>query len=313
MSTKSRSSTDVSYDDEARAAYGEAMPSDPTRRCHNVLDPLHSLIYFAPEADEVFTEGGLRPGRMNYFASRAAPMGAVSPGVVVATFYNFSPDLVARHIPRAWTLANPEDIVQARFVLAGKVLRRLLGDDVAASPEVAEAGALARKAAQVCTPQGRPLYAAHADLEYPTDPLTSLWHSITLLREYRGDGHLGVLMQHGLSGLDALQTHQATGKAFTDEFAQASRGWSAELWAAGIAGLQERGLLDEDGGLTEAGREKRREIEERTDDLARAPYDSLGDADLARLTEIGLGLTRRVQAAGAFPAAAFAARPPRTA
>jgi len=39
----------------------------------------------------------------------------------------------------------------------------------------------------------------------------------------------------------------------------------------------------------------------------------LGDADLARLTEIGLGLTRRVQAAGAFPAAAFAARPPRTA
>jgi len=283
------------------------MPSAPPRRCHNLLDPLHSLIYFAPEADEVFSEGGLRPGRMNYFASRAAPMGAVSPGVVVATFYNFSPDLVARHIPRAWTLASPEDIVRARFLLADKVLRRLLGDEIATSAEVEEAAELAKRAARVCTPQGRPLYAAHADLEYPTQPLTSLWHSITLLREFRGDGHVAALVDAEMPGLDALITHQATGKGFTSEFAQASRGWSAELWAAGIAGLQERGLLDETGALTSAGQEVRRGIEERTDELARAPYESLGETDLARLTELGLGLTRRVQAAGAFPAQAFAA------
>lgn len=283
------------------------MPSAPSRRCHNVLDPLHSLIYFAPEADEVFSEGGLRPGRMNYFASRAAPMGAVSPGVVVATFYNFSPDLVTRHIPRAWTLASPDDIVRARFLLANKVLRRLLGDEVADSAEVEEAAELARRAARVCTPQGRPLYAAHADLEYPTQPLVSLWHSITLLREFRGDGHVAALVDAGMPGLDALITHSATGKGFTPEFAQASRGWSAELWAAGIAGLQERGQIDDKGALTEAGQQTRQRVEERTDDLARAPYESLGESDLARLTELGLGLTRRVQAAGAFPAQAFSA------
>ncbi len=284
------------------------MPSDPTRRCHNVLDPLHSLIYFAPEADAAFSEIGLRPGRMNYFASRAAPMGAVGPGVVVATFYNFSPGLVARHIPRAWTLAAPEDIIQARFLLAGNVLRRLLGSEVAGSPEIEEAAALAKQAATACTPQGRPLYAAHADLEYPSDPLTSLWHAITLLREYRGDGHLAALVDAKLSGLDALITHQATGRGFTDEFAQASRGWSGELWAAGIAGLQERGLLDDKGGLTEAGESLRQDIEARTDEMARAPYDSLDKADLARLTELGMGLTRKVQAAGAFPAQTFAPR-----
>lgn len=285
------------------------MPSDPTRRCHSVLEPLHSLIYFAPEANEVFTEIGLRPGRMNYFASRAAPMGAVSPGVVVATFYNFSPDLVARHIPRAWTLATPEAINSARFLLAGKVLRRLLGEEVADSAEIEEVGALARKAASACTPQGRPLYAAHADLDYPSDPLSSLWHSITLLREYRGDGHIAALVDAKMSGLDALLTHQATGKSFTNEFAQASRGWSAELWAAGIAGLQERGLLDEHGDLTDAGRQVRADIEARTDDMARDPYDTLAEDELARLTELGLRLTRTVQAAGAFPAEAFAARP----
>jgi len=283
------------------------MPSSPSRRCHAVLDPLHSLIYFAPEADEAFTEGGLRPGRMNYFASRAAPMGAVSAGVVTATFYNFSPDLVARHIPRAWTLASPEDIVRTRFQLADKVLRRLLGDDVASSPEIEEAASLAKRAAASCAPQGRPLYAAHAGLDYPSEPLTSLWHSITLLREFRGDGHLAVLLDAQLSGLDALISHQATGKGFTPEFAQVSRGWSAELWAAGIAGLQQRGLLDDTGGLTEAGKALRQDIEDRTDELARAPYDSLDGADLARLTEIGLSLTRRVQAAGAFPAQAFPA------
>lgn len=289
------------------------MPSDPTRRCHNVLDPLHSTIYFAPEADDAFSEIGLRPGRMNYFASRAAPMGPVGPGVVVATFYNFSPDLVARHIPRAWTLASPDTIIRTRFLLAGNVLRRLLGDQVADSPEVEEAAALARKAAEACTPEGRPLYAAHAELDYPDDPLAALWHAITLLREYRGDGHIAALVSSGLSGLEALQTHQVPGKSFTDDFARASRGWPAELWAAGIAGLQERGLMDEAGGLSAAGRALRADIEARTDEMGRAPYDSLDSDELGRLTELGLGLTRGAQSAGAFPPEAFTAPKPRSA
>lgn len=288
------------------------MPSDPARRCHNALNPLHSLIYFAPEADDAFSQIGLRPGRMHYFASRAAPMGAVSAGVVTATFYNFSPDLVAKHIPRAWTLASPEDIIAARFKLADKVLRRLLGDDIANSAEVEEAASLAERAAQACTPQGRPLYSAHADLDYPTQPLTSLWHSISLLREFRGDGHLAALLDAQLSGLEAIISHDATGRGFTPEFAQASRGWTAELWAAGIAGLQERGLLDETGALTEAGQGLRARIEARTDEMARAPFESLGEADLDRLTEIGVSLSRRAQANGAFPEGVFAAGDPRS-
>lgn len=289
------------------------MPTDPARRCYNMLDPLHSTIYFAPEADEAFSEIGLRPGRMHYFASRAAPMGPVRPGLVVATFYNFNPDLVARHIPRAWTLASPEDILRTRFLLAGNVLRRLLGEDVVDSAEMEEAAALARKAADACTPQGRPLYAAHAELDYPADPVTALWHAITLLREYRGDGHIAALMDSGLSGLEALQTHHDPGKAFTDEFAQASRGWSAELWAAGVAGLQERGLMDETGGLTEAGQALRADIEARTDEMGRAPYDALDGAELERLTELGRGLTKRAVAAGAFPPDAFRPREARPA
>src|SRR5579859_3031816 len=89
-----------------------AVADDPARigRAHRALEQLHAMIYFAPEADEQLVAVGLRPGRMGYFASRAAPMGPVGPEVVTATFYNFNPELVARHIPRAWTLASVQQI-----------------------------------------------------------------------------------------------------------------------------------------------------------------------------------------------------------
>ena len=48
-----------------------------------------------------------------------------------------------------------------------------------------------------------------------------LWHAITLLREYRGDGHVAALLDAGLSGLDALITHTATGPRFTVAAAKA--------------------------------------------------------------------------------------------
>jgi hypothetical protein len=51
------------------------------------------MIYFVPEAADAYARLGIT-GRAGYFASRAAPMGAVSADVVVSTFYNFNPELV---------------------------------------------------------------------------------------------------------------------------------------------------------------------------------------------------------------------------
>jgi hypothetical protein len=111
---------------------------DPTLigRAHRAIDPLHSQLYFAPEHDERLSAIGLRPGRMAYFAGRAAPMGAVGAGVVTATFYNFSPSLVAHMIPRAWTLASPEQVLAARLDAARASLTRLLGE-AAGSDDIA--------------------------------------------------------------------------------------------------------------------------------------------------------------------------------
>jgi hypothetical protein len=271
------------------------------------IDVVHSMTYFVPETEEHLVAAGLRPGRMCYFAGRAAPMGAVGPGVVAATFYNFNPELVARHLPRAWTLATPEAVVAARFRSVDAALRRVLGEETATGPEIAEAAALARTASEACTPEGRALYAGHADLDWPGEPLLDLWHGVSLLREHRGDAHVAALLGAGLSGLEALVTHTATGRGFTPQAAQLTRGWTEQQWAAAEDGLRERGLLDAEGGLTEEGAAQRAAVEDVTSRASTAPWEHLGTVGGARLAAIGTALTRTIQGAGVFPAGTFSA------
>ncbi|SFP86367.1 hypothetical protein SAMN05660464_4507 [Geodermatophilus dictyosporus] len=277
-------------------------------RAHRAVEPLHNHVYFVSETEEHLTAAGLRPGRMVYFAGRAAPMGAVGPGVVTATFSNFSPAVVARHVPRAWTLAAPEQVVAARAAAARASLTRLLGgEQAAAAPEVAELGDLLADACSVLTAEGRPLYAGHADLPWPEDPVTRLWHAATLLREWRGDAHVAVLVRHGLSGMEALQTHVATGRAFLEPVAQTLRGWTDDEWAAGWSRLAERGLVT-GRALTEAGQRLRAELEAETDALSTAPWQHLGPERTARATALGKQLSGTIVAAGAYPAGVFAGR-----
>ncbi|OXM44976.1 hypothetical protein CFP71_39390 [Amycolatopsis thailandensis] len=283
---------------------GEA--SRVTGRFRGTFDVLHSLTYFAPETEAALTGAGLRPGRMTYFAGRAAPMGAVSPGVVAATFYNFNPDLVAKYIPRAWTLAAPEKIIEARFEAVDATLTRLLGKDTLVSEQVAEAAELAREATGGCQVDGRPLYAGHADLAWPAEPHLVLWHAITLLREHRGDGHIAALVLNGLDGLSALVSHTATGKGFLAAAAKASRGWSDEQWDGAAAKLRDKGFLDAEGGLTEAGNDLRERIEDATNAASTGPWEHLGEEKTKRLHELCGPLSRQAVEAGAFPANVFA-------
>jgi hypothetical protein len=278
-----------------------------TGRLARGLEPLHAMIYFAPEADRHLTAAGLRPGRMTYFASRAAPMGAVGPGVVAAVFHNFHPGLVARHIPRAWTLAAPDAVLPARLAAVDAALRRMLGDGVAQDADVVEAAGLARRAAEAVAVEGRPLAAAHAGLPWPDAPHLVLWHAVSVLREHRGDGHVAALVAAELDGLEALVSHTATGRGFVPAVARASRGWSEGEWAAGAARLAGRGLLDTDGALTDEGRALRRGVEQETDRLGAGPWRALGAERAARLGEVGGRLVAALLAAGCFPAGVFAA------
>ncbi|MGW7263993.1 SCO6745 family protein [Streptomyces sp. NPDC054842] len=278
------------------------LPERAGRRCHNVLNPLHSTHYFSPDLGRELAAIGIDDDRGAYFAARSAAMGAVGPGTVTATFYNFRHELVAKHVPGVWRAASPEAVLAARARAVDVTLRRLLGDELIASEEVAEAAGLALRAAQACTRTARPLYAAHADLPVPEEPHLALWHAATLLREHRGDGHLAVLLAAGLDPVEALVSHTATGKGMAPRWALGTRGWTREDWEAAADRLRGRGLLDAKGELTDAGTALRQHIEAETDRLDLAPYAHLGAAGVERLTELAKGLLLTAVANGAFPA-----------
>ena len=251
------------------------------RKTWRTVEPLHGMIYFVPEAAEEYTALGIT-GTSGYFASRAAPMGAVSAEVVISTFYNFKPELVHAAIPAAWAIAPPEDLVVARLRAVDRAYRRLLGDDVVESDAMGRAAELAHLLADDASTrlEGRTLCAGHARLSWPDEPHLALWHAQSILREFRGDAHVALLVTHELSGIEALITHGAGGEVPLG-LLRSTRGWSDHEWAAGVASLQERGWLaaatGEEATFTEWGAAQRQEIEAVTDRLAAAPYANLGD------------------------------------
>ncbi|MGF6884560.1 hypothetical protein ABIA39_005795 [Nocardia sp. GAS34] len=268
------------------------------RMTFRTLEPVHGMIYFSPHGPEMYRELGMTDPRMMYFASRSAALGVVPAEVTIATFFNFNPAAVHAVMPAAWDIAPPSDILRARLEAVDRSLRQAWGADVA-GPEVQEAAELARRAAvRACErPQGRPLFAAHAALPWPEEPHLVLWHAQSLLREFRGDGHVALLLTEGLSGIEALITHSATGE-IAPEVLRISRSWSEEGWAAGVAALRERGwLVEDDIALSVHGTARREAVESRTDELAVFPYEAIGESGCERLRTLGSPLAIRVMEA----------------
>lgn len=265
------------------------------RKMWRTLEPYHGLVYFAPEPRAAYKTLGVR-GFSGYFASRAAPMGAVSAEVVVATFFNFHPDVVRWAFPSSWEATTPAAMVQARLEGIDAALRRCCGD-LLDGPDVTRAAELARTAAAACGVHGRPLFAGHASLPWPEPAHLALWHGISLLREYRGDGHIVCLVDAGLDGLEALIFHAASGEV-PRSVLQASRRWSDDEWNGGVLGLVERGLVDPSGAFTPAGVALRQRIEDRTDELALRPWLAIGADACDELRALVRPLSRAVVSSG---------------
>jgi len=271
------------------------------RKTWRTVEPLHGMVYFAPEAAASYRELGLE-GQSGYFVSRSAPMGAVTAGTVVATFFNFRPSLVHASMDGVWDRVSPSDVLAARLEAAVSALRRMLGD-AADTEDVATAADLAARAAQRAGEhrEGRPLFAGHADLPWPEAPLERLWHAQTLLREFRGDGHISLLVHHGLDAVEALVMHEATAELPVD-ILRATRGWSDEEWAQGAERLRARGWLtptaDADHlSLSAEGLAVRQDIEEATDRLSVFPYEAIGEEGCDTLRGLARPWSRAVVSA----------------
>ena len=247
------------------------------RRTWMTLEPIHGMVYFTPHGAAIYDAVGLT-GRGQYFASRAAAMGAVAPEVVTATFYNFAPTLVRSCIPEAWDQASPADILAARLRVVDASLHEVASAHIASAATVT-AAELVRRAAHTAMDrtEGKPLFAAHASLPWPTDPHLVVWHGQTLLREYRGDIHVALLVSEGLSGLEALITHAATG-AVPAEMLRTLRGWSDDEWNGALDSLRARGIIAADQlAFTPNGESLRQRLEDRTDALSADAWAVLGE------------------------------------
>jgi hypothetical protein len=264
-------------------------------------EPVHAVIFYAPETRSATDALGLRGGWMSYFGCRAAPLGAVGASVVVAAFYNFRPSMVERAIPDAWSYAPPEKLVEARWSAMDLALRRVLGDAVA-SPAMRTAAERAQAAVQSGDFDGRVLGRANASLTPPPEPHLALWQALAALREHRGDGHVMSLVGQGVAPCEALVLQAATGRS-PAEGLRANRGWSDEEWSAAREALVVRGWLDATGAVTPDGAAARDAIERETDRLAAAALAGVGPARTLELVDALRPFAERVMASGAVPTA----------
>lgn len=272
------------------------MTDNRARRMWRTLEPFHAITYFAPETRQATDALGLKGGWMSYFGCRAAPLGAASAELVAAVFYNFHPAMVARSVPDAWERATPAQLLEARLAAVDTAVRRLFDP----APSFERAAEVARRAAEAAPLGGRPLGAANAALDWPTEPHLVLWQATTILRESRGDGHVAALVAAELSPCQALVTATAAGGP-TKEIFDVARRWSSSEWEAAEEDLRSRGLLDAAGALTEAGRALRQQVEDTTDALADAGWRALGDELTTELHDLVYPLSGVLMAGSLLP------------
>ncbi|WP_225724910.1 MULTISPECIES: hypothetical protein [unclassified Nocardia] len=271
------------------------MAIHPARRIWTTLEPLHDVVYFGAGVKESGLALGLRGYWQTYFAYRAAPLGEVGAGVVLATFAGFHPDMVAKALPDVWSRTTPQHCLEARLALSTRVLRECGAGDA----ESARAAALLAPALRAADATGRALYAANAALRLPDDPVGALWQTVTSLREHRGDGHVAALVAHGITGRQALVLQVAAGKT-TESVTRTARGISEREWADAVDELRAGGLVKGEPtnpSLTASGGELLERVEKATDEAAwHGALSALSQDAIAEFTTAFAPLVKRVRA-----------------
>ena len=232
-------------------------------------ETIHAVTYFADDSRAAANSCGMKGFWMGYFGFRAAPLGPVDADVVVDAFYNFAPRMVERAIPDAWSFATPESLVRARSRAAMAALREACSSvDAIAADAV---GAVRDALTSAADDKARPLFTANRAVTWPDDPVAELWQHCTTIREHRGDGHVAALRRARLDGCEAHVLFAADGVVPAERLRE-SRGWTDDEWAAADARLRDRGLVDDDGAITEAGRNLRVMVERATDAAAKVLF-----------------------------------------
>ncbi len=256
-----------------------------------LYEPIHSVVYFHPNATASYSKVGLKGGWMSYFASRSAALGTPSAEVVEALFYHFAPAMVKRAIPDAWGLASPHEILRVRLEIAIDAIQNGI-EGLVSKTELDLMASRLYDIAVSLPISGRALYAAHLTVDWGDSPAARLFGAATLLREHRGDTHNAALATHGIDGVQSHLLQIAAG-VVTHDLIFPTRGWSVETWNDGFEKLLSTGILSTYSTsrqpiLTDLGRDVKNQIEARTDSNSN-PWFSL---DGSRLADIRTGLAK---------------------
>ncbi len=278
------------------------------RRLSGALEPFAGQVYFAPECHENYQALGFGPSpgdfagvaapeSESYFCSRGSVMGQVAGSVVAAAFGVFEHRAVARFVDAGWTKTDAATICAARDDGATRHLRRILGDQPDGIENVRNA--LAR-AAEVCEPYGKPLFAGLLAQPRFDDPLADCWRLTDLLREFRGDAHIAIWTSEGLDACQIGVLSELYWGLPARSYSR-TRMWSDDDYERAEAPLTERGLIA-DGDLTDAGQEFRELLETATDRQCLPITDALG-ADLEMVIQHLQAWSSKIKAANGYPAA----------
>ena len=295
----------VDYDNVVAAFFRPSPPgvvpapvldASPARRLRDAIEPLAMHSVWSRATNERLNAFGL-DFLQRYVAPRAALLGDPDPGVVVAAFGVFSPDLLVPTYEAARAACDRDELLAARDESTAASLRAVLGD-----VDVAPVADRLVAALSGCAAAGRPLFAGGVRLALPDDPFGRLWRACELAREHRGDSHVAACIADGWGPI-AMNVLTEVWVGMPLGSYSATRGWRAEQIAETTAALRAAGLLDGDL-LSDAGRARRDALEATTDAMEQPIIDALG-ADAGAVTAQLDEWSNLCVAAGAFPPDAF--------
>ena len=243
------------------------VPSTPARRLRDALEPIATQGWWSREVYDRYTALGLQFFD-GYVWGRAASLGSPPAELVVATFGVFEPAFLSGVYDSGRLAASRDDVLQARADGASASLQRLLGAELATPVEIETVADTLLESLHGLDATARPLFAALRSLPLPPDPHGRLWRAAELVREHRGDGHLGACINAGLDPV-AMTLLTELWLGYPAGAYLSSRGYGPDALAGGFDELRDRGWVEHEA-LTAEGRAARLAIEESTD-VTQAP------------------------------------------
>lgn len=180
--------------------------------------------------------------------------------------------LVEHLLPRCEAL-DPPRYVDLALRAAGQALGRILPD--------APTGAL-RQIAELVEAQGE-LVVGWANSARSGDRYRDAVRDAMVVREDRAHGHYRAAATEGLEPLQLMVLTLVWRGWDVGALSQGFK-WGVDEVALAQTALRERGLLNEDGSITESGRTLREALEESTNRCAGRHLDQLGEERLRDLT-----------------------------